>query len=91
MYRMSKPLKLDVPESLAREVRRIADVSRRPIRDVNEVVLGRLFAGVKAEDLRHRWMEYLAGELREFSLADNLVEDLNDAEAEESEPLAVET
>lgn len=62
--RAPRALRLTVPESLAREIRRLAEVSRRPVQEVATAVLGaEVFGGITAERVRELWLKHLQAEV----------------------------
>lgn len=68
----SKPrgIRVPVPEDLAKEIRRIARVSRRSIQAVANVALGDVFETLEPKDIRSRWLDYVSRELGQEVIKD---------------------
>jgi hypothetical protein len=59
----SRALKLTVPEPLAQEIRRLADLSRRSAQEVADTVFGEVFSGYTPATVGTAWMEQLQAEI----------------------------
>lgn len=59
----ARSVKLEVPNVLAAEIRRVAAVSRRSVQSVANAVLGDRFAGLTPEDIQRRWLNAMSLEL----------------------------
>ena len=57
-----RDLKLAIPAHLAREIRHLAEVSRRSAPEVAAVVFAEFFAGHTCASIRDAWMAHMAKE-----------------------------